>query len=416
MVCIDDIERKDKKLSITQVLGLISNLSIENNCKFILIFNEDSLSDKDLEEYRLYREKVVDLELEYSPSSTHNQSIVFDKFKHKEIVYNALSSIDLKNIRIFKHIKWNIENILKDLDGSEPEVINEILGTTAFLTYLHHEPSIKIHIEDIESLFSYKMNLTDEQKDQKKDLQSKGYRLFQDFEKQIINYICNGVYDDSKLNEEVTKLNKRQKDYNFEQDLIEVWGLYNHNFQANAEEVVKKLSSFLDKHIMNMSYREVKPMIETITEIDERIDCSTWNNRFIEHNIQSFSQNDIQYFKKTTSSENIIKQLNELEESLSKNYNLKDTIYKIVKNRSWNNEDTDFLNGNSEDQIYNWLINETDSELLSMVREVRKIFHPIESDQSNEYFGNKLHNALINLSKRSPLDRVRIKNFFKMEV
>ncbi|MGD9160343.1 MAG: hypothetical protein PVG39_18145 [Desulfobacteraceae bacterium] len=137
LVCIDDIERKDPSLTISKLLGFISSLSVENNCKFILIFNGDSFGNEEKEEYAKYREKVVDIELEYNPSIEHNQEIVFKNHQHKDIIYKTLNSLRLRNIRILNHIKWNIERIIRDLNSIEKEVLNEIISTTALLTYLH---------------------------------------------------------------------------------------------------------------------------------------------------------------------------------------------------------------------------------------------------------------------------------------
>lgn len=107
LVCIDDIERKSSALSMSNILGLVSELSIENRCKFILIFNDDTLEELDKKEFNKYREKVVDLELEYNPTIKHNQEIIFKDHQYKEIIYKTLYPLDLKNIRILKHIKWN---------------------------------------------------------------------------------------------------------------------------------------------------------------------------------------------------------------------------------------------------------------------------------------------------------------------
>ncbi|MDF7746152.1 hypothetical protein PUR46_28720, partial [Klebsiella pneumoniae] len=61
-------------------MGLIDELAQRKNCKIILVFNEDSLSDEnDKKTFKEYREKIVDLELKYDPVVKVNFDCVFAK-------------------------------------------------------------------------------------------------------------------------------------------------------------------------------------------------------------------------------------------------------------------------------------------------------------------------------------------------
>ena len=55
LICIDDIERKGKNIEIKDVLGLVSLLKEQKDCKIILILNEDEISDG----YLMFCEKVI---------------------------------------------------------------------------------------------------------------------------------------------------------------------------------------------------------------------------------------------------------------------------------------------------------------------------------------------------------------------
>ena len=62
-------------------MGLIDELVTEKKCKVLLIFNEDSLSEenKDKIQFEIYREKIVDVEIEYKPSTNENIALIFLK-------------------------------------------------------------------------------------------------------------------------------------------------------------------------------------------------------------------------------------------------------------------------------------------------------------------------------------------------
>jgi Cdc6-like AAA superfamily ATPase len=68
LICLDDIERKEESLKIRQIMGFVDELSKRKQCKVILILNEKTLSEQDLSEFNKYREKVIDLEIEYKPT------------------------------------------------------------------------------------------------------------------------------------------------------------------------------------------------------------------------------------------------------------------------------------------------------------------------------------------------------------
>jgi len=46
IICFDDIERKGSTLSIKELMGLVDELSIQKNCKIILIFTAVPLKNK----------------------------------------------------------------------------------------------------------------------------------------------------------------------------------------------------------------------------------------------------------------------------------------------------------------------------------------------------------------------------------
>lgn len=68
VICIDDLERRGKNLSVRDVLGLVNNLKEIRQCKTCLILNDEAL-EEDEAEFRKYLEKVVDATLKFQPSA-----------------------------------------------------------------------------------------------------------------------------------------------------------------------------------------------------------------------------------------------------------------------------------------------------------------------------------------------------------
>lgn len=80
VICIDDVERKGNGLSMTDVLGLVSYLREQRNCRVVLILNEDGLGptgsgERDL--FTGFREKVLEREVVFNPGTDECIELVF---------------------------------------------------------------------------------------------------------------------------------------------------------------------------------------------------------------------------------------------------------------------------------------------------------------------------------------------------
>jgi GTPase SAR1 family protein len=165
IVVLDDIERT--AVDIDKVLGLVNSLREEKKCKVILIYNEDELirlteskKDKDNnEKYRIYKEKSVDIEINFSPSFSENLEILEKmiplgtKNAKKEdwefpldLIREFFGSIHEEvNLRILHYIYMK----LRELDfinslGISSYFKRTIFNTMLFLFYIKKEPSLAI--------------------------------------------------------------------------------------------------------------------------------------------------------------------------------------------------------------------------------------------------------------------------------
>lgn len=100
---LDDIERKDNKLSIEEVFGFIERLPKEN-IKFILIANLDKLYDSS--QFIGFKEKVIDVEFNLSnPSQNAIKSIIGVEYTDRLLN----NKINIKNLRTLIKIRNIIE-------------------------------------------------------------------------------------------------------------------------------------------------------------------------------------------------------------------------------------------------------------------------------------------------------------------
>jgi hypothetical protein len=121
VICFDDFERLSDKVSLKDVMGLISQLKEQKECKIIMILNEGELSKLSSVDgkphdkiFSLYKEKIVDYSFHYQPDQEELFKAIEDDinnitFCNHQTIYDFFKKIDLKNIRIMKQALYLLE-------------------------------------------------------------------------------------------------------------------------------------------------------------------------------------------------------------------------------------------------------------------------------------------------------------------
>ena len=105
IICIDDIERRGEKLSIRDVLGLVSSLVEQRKCKIILILN-DNAEDKEKDQFKKYFEKVIDKYLRFAPTSSECVRIALSGDTETDrYLSQCCTTLGISNIRVLKKIE-----------------------------------------------------------------------------------------------------------------------------------------------------------------------------------------------------------------------------------------------------------------------------------------------------------------------
>lgn len=81
VIVMDDIERKDRKISLIEILGLIDSLKIEKT-KIIIISNSVKFDGEDDENFKRFKEKIVDDEIRINhPSVETKKKVIISDYK-----------------------------------------------------------------------------------------------------------------------------------------------------------------------------------------------------------------------------------------------------------------------------------------------------------------------------------------------
>lgn len=137
VLCFDDLERIDDKLSLKQIFGYINSNFIEhNNVKVIFISNENEIKDKD---YSLIKEKVIGRTLKFTQSKNSIIKEISDSIYRDNESFMTFYDSEKDNIEM------SINTLFKDLNL---RTLRFILDTFIVL----QEKALKVCKDEVERL------------------------------------------------------------------------------------------------------------------------------------------------------------------------------------------------------------------------------------------------------------------------
>jgi hypothetical protein len=147
LICIDDLERKGSGLDIKDVLGLVSLLKEQKKCKVVILLND---GEEGLEDYKKYREKVVDLELKFAPSPKECAAIAFDGESNELTTLRDLTEkLNIHNIRILKKIERLVNMAKPYLTEYEDQVKYQVTHSLTLYAWSHYCSETNEDIPDL---------------------------------------------------------------------------------------------------------------------------------------------------------------------------------------------------------------------------------------------------------------------------
>jgi len=149
IICFDDFERKSKDIDLNDLFGFITQLTLNFQCKVVIILNDDVFESEEKAIFSNVKEKTVSKFLKYEPSIEELFNSVFDNelryqkvVEHREIILETIKMTKELNARIYMQVlnnlcEWKVHN--NKIDSSEIKYF--IFININFILY-HTIPSI----------------------------------------------------------------------------------------------------------------------------------------------------------------------------------------------------------------------------------------------------------------------------------
>jgi hypothetical protein len=352
IICIDDLERK--KLTTQDMLGLVSLLKLQKKCKVVLLFNEDG---KELKDYEEYREKVIDIELEFSPTVEKNVEIAFkDNPRHDAIQVLKESAIKLhiKNIRVLKQIERFVNLVMDCIgNGYEPEITQQIVSSLTLFAWCYycHKSDGAPPLDYVTKQGIYKSNDSSKiEADNKENYQkwdirinSYGYKVYENnLNLALANVVKTGYCIEAEIKELVENENNKAKQYNsnckWSDSYNEALDFFYSGFNDNSDKVCEVFNDFLQNNLDRFDADSL--LIKLLRDIEKNDEA----NKIIDFYFESIKNNPIPYPKHNLNikDEYFIKKLDEIninEETPIIQETAKDVLERISGKNGWTQND-----------------------------------------------------------------------------
>lgn len=252
IICIDDIERRNDTLALKEILGLVSQLKEEKNCKVVLLLNDEQLGGSS-KEFQAYLEKVADVFIRFEPTPFEAARIALDgSMTYHSKLEELCIRLGLVNIRTIQKIDGTLRRISAELVGIDQRVIEQAAHSTTLFWFSQLHPEDAPTIDYIRSTNIWEEILAKDDKpvthpEWRALLTSYEFADLDEFDILLLDGIQRGHFDFTALKSQALRqadlLSLRDEDDSFSQ----AWRLYHDSFDDNSDQVMTKLAEAVIK-------------------------------------------------------------------------------------------------------------------------------------------------------------------------
>lgn len=253
VICIDDLERRGQKLDVNDVLGLISYLREQRNCKIVLILNDEQLEGEAKKTFEKNLEKVVDASVVYEPTSADSVNIaIADTDDTRRQVVERCVTLGITNIRVIKRIWRFVEAIKPLLSGYDEEVLKTAVSSVVLFSWSHDQPEEAPPHAFLRSINEQTFGLERQEALPPTEvawnsvLEAYGYMWTDDFDLALMEGICDGYFDPDRIKAAAQPVHEKVIATKADGSFEAAWRLYHDSFADNQNDVLDEiLASFM---------------------------------------------------------------------------------------------------------------------------------------------------------------------------
>jgi hypothetical protein len=217
IICFDDFERKSKDIDLNDLFGFITNLTIEFDCKVVIILNDDVFEGVEKKIFSNVKEKSVSKFLKYEPSIKELFETIFNSDEqyrklddHKEIILNTIEETEELNARIYIQVLDNLVEWIENKQEIDKNILRCLILVNIYFI-LYHTIFCKLEKNYSIKEFNDKLKVISNNFDSRTVITSRNQAKFYESFDDYLNNFEKRVYNDNQVSEnrEFIKDNKK---------------------------------------------------------------------------------------------------------------------------------------------------------------------------------------------------------------
>jgi predicted CopG family antitoxin len=376
---------------------------------------------KATDDYETYKEKVIDIELDFSPTPEESAAIAYDNRKpyHKELSAFTVS-LGIKNIRVLTKIGKYIDLAIGCFEGTEPELKTQLLQTTALFSWAyycstHDEdiPSLDF-IESVESIYYVdSKKLSDKEKLWKNILLGYSFMRVDALDREIAKLVRQGYLDREKFTLSMTDVNQQAINNKKNNSYRSAWDSFHNSFSDNQQLVTQQLFDTFILNVHQVNPGDLDSLVNIFRTLGENDKASSVIDEFISKrrgDVELFNPDNFDFNRKLEDEE-IIDRFREIYSQEKPRTTIKEVLERISGQNGWNNEDIETLSNSTEDEFYTYFKELNGPNLTSHVSTCLKFGGFSNGSEKMESIALKAKAALGKIASESKLNEMRMRKF-----
>ncbi len=420
IICLDDFERTS--LAPEAVLGFISSLKEESDCKIILIFNEQNLGNSK-DTYKRYREKVIDIELLFSPSLSEAIEWGFPQnMPNRDIAIKYSNNLGISNVRILQKISETINLLNEQLKDLHAGVMQKALPMLILLTWSYYDtnentPNFRFIIE-WDPLKHVLMNKAETENPNIKKwvaiIRSYGLTEIDEFDLAISKVIEYGHIEETGLLTESSKLDAKLKANDLNGSFSQAWDFFHNSFEDDEEKVITAIKDGFNNAYQQISPVDLNSAVRLLRNLGRDADANKMIDHYIKKRTEEHSLFDLDKhpFSGRIDDQLLRDRFKEVVKANLPKLTLLDTIRAVAMNRSCSPEQLQVIEQATEENYYDLFMNNQGENLVLIIQSCLWF----ETASGKEYLAEKPRAALERIGRLSRLNALRVQNNFGVTV
>lgn len=415
ILCFDDLERHSKGISIKDFMGLVSYFKEEKGCKIVLLLNEEA-GDTTFEDYRKYKEKIVDRELHFEPTADECFDTMYpDDFEFRDYVRNCCIGLKIINKRVITKIVENTKEFLALVDGFDDEIKKQVIHSTVVLSWCYYcHGADEENIPDFKFVkragFRKEIESSDSMKEKtirwNRTLNSYNYKFTDELDVAVARGIEQGFLDTLTL---IPLCKAKQQELDIKQKSEKwdhAWQLFHGSFEDNEDEIAEAFVEGMKDIAESTSASQFTSGLKVLRILGKDAEADSLMEFFIQAKGDNAEDLNVKsLFAFPIDDEKFREKLHAAYVERKPDPTVDDILALRRGTNSYNSHESEILARLTEEEIYALFMRFSGEELTDNIRAFQLI-----SGGSRD-LAAKVNNALDRIESHSALNKYRIGKF-----